>query len=418
MANVVGVRFKRSQSVTYVKSLEEVRQNDRVLVETERGIEYGYIIRSKIETDDSILDILPTLLRIADETDEAIFEENERLARDAWDIAAEKIREHDLEMKIVDVEYTFDRNKLILCFTADDRVDFRALVRDLAQTFKTRIELRQIGVRDQARVIGGLGPCGQPICCRRYMKDFVPVSIRMAKTQGLSLNPTKISGVCGRLMCCLNYEEKNYQENTKKVPGKGALVLTQEGQGYVVDRDVLQTRVRVHVYKADGSEEEKYYHVEDIEILKKRTKGQPRPELLDSDQLDDHEFVSEGEKKRKNQADLEAQQAGKIRDTEAPSCSCTGCPMSELEIGPIDDEEVINEMDQSEAGDQVNLGTAEWDRARRADEVIVYSKNQNKSPAEDLDEKKVQDKEKTPYGMKGRARRPGRRKPAGRRRRK
>lgn len=395
MANVIGVRFKRSLSVTYVQTQEEVRQNDRVLVETERGIEYGVISKENIETDDSITDILPTLLRKADERDEAIFEENERLARDAWDIANEKIKEHQLDMKIVDVEYTFDRNKLIFCFTAEDRVDFRALVRDLAQTFKTRIELRQIGVRDQAKMIGGLGPCGQPICCRRYMNDFVPVSIRMAKTQGLSLNPTKISGICGRLMCCLNYEEKNYLENTKKVPEKGTLVLTEDGQGYVVDRDVLQTRVRVHIYKPDGNEEEKYFPVEDIEILKKRSKGRPRPDLWDSDMLDEHEFISEGEKR--------------MMATEA-SCPCKSCPKGQAGADDGQEAELVSRSQIRSYRDRDESGFPTYEETLLTEEIDYK--------ADDKKEEKASKNEETPYGLKGLARRGNRRKPAGRRRRK
>ena len=298
MTEVIGVRFQRTGTITYVDpNGEKVAKDEGVIVATDRGVEYGTIRIENIELPGELLPpISATLLRRADAADRETVEENKRLAKDALALCAIKIEEHQLDMKLVDAEYTFDRDKLIFYFTAEDRVDFRSLVRDLAQSFHTRIGLRQIGVRDQAKMIGGLGQCGQPVCCRRYLSDFIPVSIKMAKTQGLSLNPTKISGVCGRLMCCLNYEQDHYLSNTKRVPAKGTLVLTKEGQGYVVDRDVLQTRVRVHVYKPDGSEDEKYYYVSDIEVLARRKKGQPRPELRDEEELQEHEFVTEGEK--------------------------------------------------------------------------------------------------------------------------
>lgn len=297
MTEIIGVRFQQSSKVYYFDpNGHQGSMNQGVIVETSRGLEFGTITIENVELPEELIPQEPKpIIRLADELDHKIAEENIKLAKDAYDICSIKIQEHNLDMKLVNAEYTFDKNKLIFYFIADDRVDFRDLVRDLAQIFHTRIELRQIGVRDQAKMVGAIGSCGQEVCCKRYMNDFAPVSIKMAKTQGLSLNPTKISGVCGRLMCCLNYEQDVYLENTKKVPAFGTLVLTEEGQGYVVDRDVLQERVRVHIYKDDNTEDEKYFLVDEIEILEKRKKGQPKPNLWDS--FENHEFVSEGEKK-------------------------------------------------------------------------------------------------------------------------
>lgn len=281
MTEVIGVRFRRSGKVYYFDpNGARLERDQAVIVETQRGMECGYVSIENIRLPEEMLPQAPQpIVRVADDFDRAEDEENRKLAKDAMDLCAVKIQEHSLDMKLVEAEYTFDKAKLIFYFSSEGRVDFRDLVRDLAQTFRTRIELRQIGVRDQAKMVGGIGSCGQEICCRRYMGGFAPVSIKMAKTQGLSLNPGKISGLCGRLMCCLNYEQEVYQENTKQVPANGCLVLTSEGQGYVVDRDVLQKRVRVHVYKDDNSEDEKYFPVDEIEILEKRKKGQRRPPL-------------------------------------------------------------------------------------------------------------------------------------------
>ncbi len=296
MTEIIGVRFQRSGKIYYFDPAGyKFNKNQGVIVETSRGVEYGTVTIDNLELPDDMIPQEPkAIVRIANEDDEVVLKENEALAKEAFDICNEKVLEHMLDMKLVEAEYTFDRNKLIFYFISDNRVDFRILVRDLAQIFKTRIELRQIGVRDQAKMIGGIGSCGQEICCHRYMSDFSSVSIKMAKTQGLSLNPTKISGVCGRLMCCLNYEQEVYLEHSKQLPSEGTLVLTEDGQGHVVDRDVLQKRVRVHVYKEDGTEEEKYYKVDDVEILQQRRKGQQKPTLWEH--MEEHIFVTEGEK--------------------------------------------------------------------------------------------------------------------------
>lgn len=333
MTEIIGVCFRRSGKVYYFDPAGNRLEIDQaVIVETSRGIEMGYIRIQNTNFPDQLIPKMPKpILRIADEVDLRIEEENRRLAKDAFDICLVKIEEHGLAMKLVSAEYTFDKNKLIFYFTADNRIDFRNLVRDLAQIFHTRIELRQIGIRDQAKIVGGLGSCGQELCCHRFMSDFQPVSIKMAKTQGLSLNPSKISGVCGRLMCCLNYEQDVYLENTKQVPDNGTLVLTEDGQGYVVDRDVLQERVRVHVYKNDNTEDEKYYPVKDIEILARRKKGNPKPALWTD--LDKHVFVTEGEKKA-------------MREVENRKRSCAGaCSCSEEDVPVASSDDLLIEED-------------------------------------------------------------------------
>lgn len=299
MIEVIGVRFSKSGFLNYYDPGQAHLEIDQgVIVNTDRGIEYGTVVIGNTSLpDEGLAKKIQPIIRVADEEDDKIYAKNQQMAEDAFYICEEKIDQHGLNMKLVSSEYTFDRNKLIFYFIAENRVDFRKLVRDLAWVFHTRIELRQIGVRDQAKMLGGIGPCGQEVCCHRYIMDFEPVSIRMAKSQGLSLNPTKISGICGRLMCCLNYEEKVYKENTKEVPPTGSLVLTKDGQGYVVDRDVLQKRVRARIFLQDGSEDEQYYGLDEIELLDRRSKGQSRPSLWSPDRLAQHEFVSEAEKR-------------------------------------------------------------------------------------------------------------------------
>lgn len=298
MSEMIGVRFSGSCQILYYDPQDlQVKTDQGVIVETDRGLEYGtVVIENVLLPEEWTARRLPPIVRLADEEDERVRQENRQRNEDAFSICEMKIAEHGLDMKLVGAEYTFDRNKLIFYFTADNRVDFRKLVRDLARVFHTRIELRQIGVRDQAKMIGGIGPCGQEVCCHRYINHFEPVSIKMAKTQGLSLNPSKISGVCGRLMCCLNYEQEVYKENTKKVPPVGSLILTASGQGYVEDRDVLQKKVRAHIYQADGSEEDLTFPVQEIEVLDKHRRGQPKPALWGADRLDRHHFNPIGDR--------------------------------------------------------------------------------------------------------------------------
>ena len=260
MATVIGVRFKKAGKVYYFDPCGlDVKMDDPVVVETVRGVEMGECARAPYEVPDE--DIVPPLrkvVRIATDEDITQVEQNRENERKAYDICQEKIAHHKLEMKLVDVEYAFDCSKIVFYFTANGRVDFRALVKDLAAVFKTRIELRQIGVRDEAKMLGGLGPCGRPICCGTFLGDFQPVSIKMAKEQNLSLNPTKISGLCGRLMCCLKYEQDNYEEARKRMPRVGKDVITPDGRGHVIDINVLRETVRVRFQDGDNVEVKEY----------------------------------------------------------------------------------------------------------------------------------------------------------------
>lgn len=247
MTEVIGVRFREAGKIyNFDVNGFDINIGDKVIVETIRGIEFGTVVTGPKEEDKSSdrPDLKP-VIRIADKDDKRIYEENKKKAKDAFDICQIKIKEHGLDMKLIDAEYTFDTYKLIFSFSSDGRIDFRDLVRDLAQCFKTRIELRQIGVRDQAKVYGGLGACGQECCCSRFLGEFSPVSIKMAKEQGLSLNPTKISGICGRLMCCLNYEQEGYLDSKKRMPNIGEFVETPDGKGEVVDRNLIAYTVDV-----------------------------------------------------------------------------------------------------------------------------------------------------------------------------
>ena len=247
MIKVIGVRFRTAGKIYFFSPGElEIKQGEYVIVETARGIEYGRVVSGPKEvSDDEVVQPLKSVIRIANEQDKKTVEKNKEKEKEAFKICLEKIRKHNLQMKLIDVEYTFDNNKVIFYFTAEGRVDFRELVKDLATIFKTRIELRQIGVRDEAKMIGGLGPCGRPLCCSTFLGDFASVSIKMAKEQSLSLNPTKISGICGRLMCCLNYEQSTYEEIRKELPRVGSVVETELGKGEVVGNNVLKELVRV-----------------------------------------------------------------------------------------------------------------------------------------------------------------------------
>ena len=242
MAQIIGVRFKKVGKVYYFDPCDmkvEVGQN--VIVETARGVEYGEVALANRDVEDGeVVKPLKKLIRIATEADAKVVETNQKRAKEAFHVCEQKIAEHKLDMKLVSVEYTFDLNKVLFYFTADGRVDFRELVKDLASVFRTRIELRQIGVRDEAKVLGGLGICGRPLCCASFLDDFQPVSINMAKQQNLSLNPTKISGTCGRLMCCLKYEQEAYEELSKVTPRPESTVQTPDGQGVVTDASLLR----------------------------------------------------------------------------------------------------------------------------------------------------------------------------------
>lgn len=249
MINVIGVRFKKAGKIYYFDPGDlQIVKGDHVIVETARGAEYGEVVVGiKSVKENEVVQPLKEVVRVATDEDRQHMEENQAKAQEAFEVGLEKVNRHKLPMKLVDSEYTFDDSKLIFYFTADGRVDFRELVKDLASVFRVRIELRQIGVRDEAKMIGGLGPCGRPLCCATFLGDFEPVSIRMAKEQNLSLNPTKISGICGRLMCCLKYESEVYKEAKAELPYKGSYVLTEYGEAEVDAVDPLSQQIKVTV---------------------------------------------------------------------------------------------------------------------------------------------------------------------------
>ena len=257
MTDVVGVKFKEVGKMYYFAPGEyEVKNGDNVIVETARGLEFGTICRERTSVDESeLVAPLKSIIRIATDEDRQKHEQNLAKKDEALRICQEKIEAHGLEMKLIDVEHTFDNSKVVFYFTADGRVDFRELVKDLASVFRMRIELRQIGVRDEAKMIGGVGSCGRGLCCNTWLRDFEPVSIKMAKVQNLSLNPTKISGICGRLMCCLKYENDIYNELKKGMPNVGERVKTPDGLGVVTDVNILENLVRTRLVLEEASEE-------------------------------------------------------------------------------------------------------------------------------------------------------------------
>ena len=270
---VVGVRFRKAGKVYYFDPLEfDIKQGSNVIVETARGVEFGYVVMGIRDLpEEKITQPLKPVLRPATEEDVKAQEENAAREKEAFKICLEKIKKHNLEMKLIDSEYTFDNNKLLFYFTADGRVDFRELVKDLASVFKTRIELRQIGVRDETKILGGIGVCGRALCCHTYLSEFIPVSIKMAKEQNLSLNPTKISGVCGRLMCCLKNEEEAYEELNSNLPSVGEYVTTSDGlRGEVQSTSVLKQLVKVIVTLDNDEKEIREYKVADLKFKPRR----------------------------------------------------------------------------------------------------------------------------------------------------
>ncbi|MBQ2902867.1 MAG: stage 0 sporulation family protein [Clostridia bacterium] len=269
MAEVIGVRFKEVGKVYYFDpDGQTLKKGDRVIVETVRGIECGEVAMDNREiNEEEIVKPLKKLIRIASEEDIAQFNANKAKEKEAFAICQEKITNHKLEMKLVDVEYTFDGGKVLFYFTADGRVDFRELVKDLASVFRTRIELRQIGVRDESKMLGGLGMCGRPFCCSSFLGEFQPVSIKMAKEQGLSLNPTKISGACGRLMCCLKYEQNAYEHLLRITPKPGAIVETKEGAGTVVDFSLMTGVLKIQLHNNPDAPP-KSFHRREVKLVK------------------------------------------------------------------------------------------------------------------------------------------------------
>ncbi|HAK42152.1 MAG TPA: stage 0 sporulation protein [Clostridium sp.] len=269
MITVIGVRFKKAGKIYYFNPGDlDIKKGDFVVVETARGVEFGECVVGKKELrEGEIVAPLKNVIRKALEEDINTNKINKEKEEEAFKVCLEKIKAHDLTMKLIDVEYTFDNNKVIFYFTADGRVDFRELVKDLASIFRTRIELRQIGVRDEAKMTGGLGPCGRSLCCSTFLGEFAPVSIKMAKEQNLSLNPTKISGICGRLMCCLNYEQETYEGIRKRLPKVGSIVDTCYGKGEVISNSVVKEAVKVKVNLKDGEDDIKVVSINDLTLI-------------------------------------------------------------------------------------------------------------------------------------------------------
>ena len=295
MTKVIGVRFRTAGKIYFFDPLNfEIKRGDHVIVETARGIEFGTVMTGVTEVeDDKIVQPLKPVLRLATERDVEQEANNKLKEKEAFKICLEKIHARELDMKLIDTEYTFDNNKVLFYFTADGRIDFRELVKDLAAVFKTRIELRQIGVRDETKIVGGIGICGRPLCCHSYLADFIPVSIKMAKEQNLSLNPTKISGVCGRLMCCLKNEEETYEELNRRLPGIGDFVTTDDGlKGEVQSVNVLRQLVKVVVEEGD-EKEIKEYPVERLQFRKRH--GKKEKLSLSKEELEELEKLEEEE---------------------------------------------------------------------------------------------------------------------------
>lgn len=298
MVVVIGVRFRKAGKVYYFDPAHyEIKKGDHVIVETARGVEYGLVVLDprRVENDKVTLP-LKQVIRVATQEDDLTEEKNREKEKKAFQICLEKIKKHGLEMKLIDTEYTFDNNKVLFYFTADGRVDFRELVKDLASVFKTRIELRQIGVRDETKILGGIGICGRPLCCSTYLSEFIPVSIKMAKEQNLSLNPTKISGVCGRLMCCLKNEEEAYEELNSRLPSIGDIVTTPEGwRGEVQSVSVLKQLVKAVVTTEKDEKEVHEYKAEELKFRPRR-----RRERLNVDgELKELELLDKKETKSK-----------------------------------------------------------------------------------------------------------------------
>lgn len=297
MIKVIGVRFRTAGKIYYFDPLNfDIKKGNHVIVETARGVEYGTVVGEIREVeDDKVIQPLKPVLRIATERDDEQEAGNKIKEKEAFKICLEKIKKHGLEMKLIDAEYTFDNNKVLFYFTADGRIDFRDLVKDLASVFKTRIELRQIGVRDETKILGGMGICGRALCCHSHLSEFVPVSIKMAKEQNLSLNPTKISGVCGRLMCCLKHEEETYEELNRKLPSPGDYVTTDDGfKGEVSSVNVLRQIVKV-VVEVNDEKEIRDYKVEQLKF--KRRHGKNKKNDADEKELKELEKLERQEKK-------------------------------------------------------------------------------------------------------------------------
>lgn len=289
MAEVIGVRFKEVGKVYYFDpNRKKLKLGDTVIVETSRGVECGSVaIANKDVPDEEIVHPLKKLIRLATKDDLRHLEDNHRKEKEALKICEQKVADHGLQMKLVDVEYTFDNSKILFYFTADGRVDFRALVKDLASVFRTRIELRQIGVRDESKMLGGLGVCGRPFCCSLFLGEFHPVSIKMAKEQGLSLSPTKISGTCGRLMCCLKYEQDAYTDLLKRTPKVGAIVKTPMGRGLVTEVNLLTQTLKVKMDNTPDDAAPQTFKAREVRLVKDGYIRLNKKEIDELKQLED-----------------------------------------------------------------------------------------------------------------------------------
>ena len=298
MTMVIGVRFRTAGKIYFFNPGKlNIKRGDHVIVETARGIEYGTVVGDPREVEDKkVVQPLKPVLRIATSRDDEQEAANKKKEKEAYKICLEKIQKHGLEMKLIDAEYTFDNNKVLFYFTADGRIDFRELVKDLAAVFKTRIELRQIGVRDETKILGGIGICGRELCCHRHLSEFVPVSIKMAKEQNLSLNPTKISGVCGRLMCCLKHEEETYEELNRRLPSVGDHLTTEDGlKGEVHSVNVLRQLVKVVVEVGD----EKEIHEYRVEQLRFKRRHKHNKVDVQNEELKELEKLEKEERRSK-----------------------------------------------------------------------------------------------------------------------
>ena len=296
MIKVIGVRFRQAGKIYFFAPGKfDINKGDNVIVETARGVEYGRVVQGIHEVDENdVIQPLKSVIRVATEEDRKVEEANREKEKEAFNICLEKIRKHGLEMKLIDAEYTFDNNKLLFYFTADGRIDFRELVKDLAAVFRTRIELRQIGVRDETKIRGGIGICGRPLCCHTYLSEFAAVSIKMANEQNHSLNPTKISGVCGRLMCCLTNEEETYEELNSQLPSVGDNVTTPDGlKGTVHSLSVLRRLVKVVVTTENDEKEIREYSAEELKFKPRRKRNKlSKEEMKNLAELEKNEGAS------------------------------------------------------------------------------------------------------------------------------
>lgn len=286
MMDVIGVRFRENGKIYFFDPLKlNVEVGEHVIVETARGVEYGKVVLGRREIDEKKMNSpIKPIIRIAEAKDHKKFEDNKEKNKKAYNICLEKIAKHGLEMKLIDAEYTFDNSKVLFYFTADGRIDFRELVKDLAAVFKTRIELRQIGVRDETKIVGGIGICGRELCCNKHLSEFVPVSIKMAKEQNLSLNPTKISGVCGRLMCCLKHEQDTYEYLNDRLPNVGDMVKTSDGRrGEVKSVNVLRQKVMLVFTLEDDSKEQEEFPISELRFKPKKRRNDDRDKISDAE---------------------------------------------------------------------------------------------------------------------------------------